>query len=155
MMSVCFKEKIKIAPDALNELIVSCNQDVRQVLHHLSMIKVRKSDTKYELDQAKKDSESSKKTSIKVGPFDVVRKVFSAYEHKEMSLFDKSDLFFQDYSFGPLFNQENYLNVEPKAAKYSRRETFLLLFLTSHLLGMIAKYWNSSVKQLQVFALAT
>ena len=30
MMSVCFKEKVKIAPDALGELIVGCNQDVRQ-----------------------------------------------------------------------------------------------------------------------------
>ena len=39
MMSVCFKEKIKIKPEALQELIVGCGQDVRQVLHHLSMIK--------------------------------------------------------------------------------------------------------------------
>jgi replication factor C subunit 1 len=31
MMSVCFKEKLKISPDALTELIVGCNQDVRQV----------------------------------------------------------------------------------------------------------------------------
>ncbi len=31
MLSVCFKEKVKIAPDALDELIIACNQDVRQV----------------------------------------------------------------------------------------------------------------------------
>ena len=41
MMSICFKEKIKIEPNALMELIVGCNQDVRQVLHHLSMIKAK------------------------------------------------------------------------------------------------------------------
>jgi hypothetical protein len=26
MMSICFKEKLKISPDALNELISGCNQ---------------------------------------------------------------------------------------------------------------------------------
>ena len=41
MMSVCFKEKVKIAPDALTDLIVGCNQDIRQVLHQLSMLKAR------------------------------------------------------------------------------------------------------------------
>ena len=30
MMSICFKEKVKIEPSALTELIVGCNQDVRQ-----------------------------------------------------------------------------------------------------------------------------
>lgn len=144
MMSVCFKEKIKIAPDALSELIVGCNQDVRQVLHHLSMMKGRRDqDGKMDAAQAKKEAAMAKKTSIKVvrvviestlkqfymsdndcaisdffqGPFDVVRKVFSATEQKGMSLIDKSDLFFQDYSMGPLFTQENYLSVVPKAAE--------------------------------------
>ena len=31
MMSVCFKEKVPIKADALNELIIGCGQDVRQV----------------------------------------------------------------------------------------------------------------------------
>lgn len=31
MMSVCFKEKIPIKPEALTELINGCGQDVRQV----------------------------------------------------------------------------------------------------------------------------
>lgn len=47
----------------------------------------------------------------------MVRKVFSAKEQEGMSLMDKSDLFFQDYSLGPLFTQENYLLQVPKAAK--------------------------------------
>ena len=33
-----------------------------------------------------------------------------------MSLMDKSDLFFHDYSIAPLFVQENYLHVKPVAA---------------------------------------
>ncbi len=69
MLSICFKEKIKIAPDALNELIVGCNQDVRQVLHHLSLLKGRSgegADAKMTLEQAKEEVEKAKKTSIKV-----------------------------------------------------------------------------------------
>lgn len=98
MMSICFKEKVKIEPGALTELIVGCNQDVRQVLHHLSMIKAKSDQgAKLGTEEAKKEAETSKKTSIKVGPWDVVRKVFSASEHKGMSLMDKSDLFFHDY----------------------------------------------------------
>jgi len=33
-----------------------------------------------------------------------------------MSLMDKSDLFFHDYSIAPLFVQENYIHVKPVAA---------------------------------------
>ena len=83
---------------ALMELIVGCNQDVRQVLHHLSMLKAKSEQgTKLGAEEAKKEADASKKTSIKIGPWDVVRKVFSASEHKGMSIMDKSDLFFHDY----------------------------------------------------------
>ena len=52
------------------------------------------------------------------GPFDVCREVFAGGEQKrKMSINDKADLFFQDYSFGPLFVQENYINVTPYKAK--------------------------------------
>lgn len=34
-----------------------------------------------------------------------------------MSLRDKEELFFQDYSLGPLFVQDLYLKVKPKKAK--------------------------------------
>ncbi len=34
-----------------------------------------------------------------------------------MSVIDKSDLFFNDYNLMPLFTQENYLLVEPHAAR--------------------------------------
>ena len=36
-MSVCFKEGIKIEPSALMEMIIASGQDVRQVLHNLSL----------------------------------------------------------------------------------------------------------------------
>ena len=124
MMSICFKEKIKIAPDALTQLIIGCNQDIRQVLHHLTMIKAGSSEGQEKMNenQAKIEANKAQKTSIKMGPWDVCRKVFTATEQKGMSLIDKSSLFFHDYSIGPLFNQENYLVVTPEAANFDKKK---------------------------------
>ena len=72
--------------------------------------------------KAKVEADRSQKTSIKMGPWDVCRKVFTASEHKTMSLIDKSDLFFHDYSLAPLFNQENYLAVTPEAANFDSKK---------------------------------
>uniref|UniRef100_A0A8B9VRD3 Replication factor C subunit 1 n=1 Tax=Anas zonorhyncha TaxID=75864 RepID=A0A8B9VRD3_9AVES len=72
------------------------------------------------LNRAKKD--------IKLGPFDVVRKVFAAGEEaSRMSLIDKSDLFFHDYSLAPLFVQENYVHVKPAAAGGDLKKHLMLL----------------------------
>lgn len=38
LMSIAFKESIKISPDVLEELIVSSNHDIRQCIHNLSML---------------------------------------------------------------------------------------------------------------------
>lgn len=51
------------------------------------------------------------------GPWDVCKKVFSEADHKTMSLYDKSDLFFHDYSIAPLFVQENYPKAVPHIAR--------------------------------------
>lgn len=112
MMSVLFKEKFKVPPNILNEIIAASNNDIRQTLNHLSLLSSKKDSTEeliFNSDATKKD--------LKLGPWDVVRKVFSADEHKTMSIHDKSDLFFFDYSMGPLFVQQNYLSVAPNVAK--------------------------------------
>ncbi|KAF6214098.1 hypothetical protein GE061_011829 [Apolygus lucorum] len=117
MMSICFKEGLKIKPDVLNNIITSTNQDIRLVLNHLSML------------AAKRDSEmvvTSKE--LKLGAWDVLRKVFTENEHRGMSIHDKLDLFFHDYSIAPLFVQENYLNVVPHAADAKSKKDKMKLF---------------------------
>jgi replication factor C subunit 1 len=48
----------------------------------------------------------------------VCRQVFSAGdETAKMTLNDKADLFFNDYNIAPLFVQENYVSVVPRAAQ--------------------------------------
>ena len=134
MMSVCFKEKIQIKPDALTELIIGCGQDVRQVLHHLSMVKAAGGGAdggKMEADQAKKEAEMNKKTSVKMGPWDVCKKVFNKEDHKTMLFSDKSDLYFYDYNLAGLFVQENYLQSKPAAAGGDKKKLMELVSKTA------------------------
>uniref|UniRef100_A0A182VVU8 Replication factor C subunit 1 n=1 Tax=Anopheles minimus TaxID=112268 RepID=A0A182VVU8_9DIPT len=117
MMSVCFKEQMKLSPGVLEEIIAGTGGDVRQTLNHLALYSAGKSSAaSLSVDAAKKQANSAKK-DIKIGPWDVIRKVFSAEDHKSMTLNDKADLFFHDYNIAPLFVQENYLKVQPKAPR--------------------------------------
>ncbi|KAM3939842.1 replication factor C subunit 1 isoform 2-T2 [Leptodactylus fuscus] len=125
MMSVAFKEGLKIPPPAMNEVILGANQDIRQVLHNLSMWCASSKALTY--DDAKSSANNAKK-DIKMGPFDVVRKVFvGGEETAHMTLIDKSDLFFHDYSMAPLFVQENYVHVKPAAAGGNLKKHLTLL----------------------------
>ncbi|XP_061763209.1 replication factor C subunit 1 isoform X4 [Nerophis ophidion] len=129
MMSLAFKEGLKIPPPALNEIILASNQDIRQVIHNLSMWSAKDKVMTY--DQCKSDAASARK-DMKMGPFDVCRKVFAAGEETaRMSLIDKSDLFFHDYSLAPLFVQENYLHVRPAAAGSDAKSHLVLLSKTA------------------------
>uniref|UniRef100_A0AAG5CZT0 Replication factor C subunit 1 n=1 Tax=Anopheles atroparvus TaxID=41427 RepID=A0AAG5CZT0_ANOAO len=117
MMSVCFKEGLKLSQGVLEEIIAGTGGDVRQTLNHLALYSAGKSmAASMSVDSAKKQADSSKK-DIKIGPWEVIRKVFSAEDHKSMTLNDKADLFFHDYNIAPLFVQENYLKVQPKAPR--------------------------------------
>ena len=132
MMSVCFKEGIKVKPEALDQIITGSNQDVRQILHHLSVWSANEKNL--DTDQMKKDAEKAKK-DFKLGPWDVCRKVFTESELKNMNIHDKSSLFFHDYSIAPLFVQENYPKVVPHIANGNRRKTLEQLAKTAHSLA--------------------
>ncbi|XP_015119781.1 replication factor C subunit 1 [Diachasma alloeum] len=112
MKSLCCKENIKISNEDLNRLIEATNQDIRQVINHLAML-IGDTDSIIKENQSDKSSKLNK--DLKLGPWEVVRKVFNAEDHKSMTIHDKSDLFFHDYNIAGLFVQENYLSVIPKA----------------------------------------
>ncbi|EDS26030.1 replication factor C large subunit [Culex quinquefasciatus] len=109
---------LKLAPGALEEIIAGTGGDVRQTLNHLALHSTGKTlgGTSLSAAQAKQEAQTARK-DVKMGPWDVIRKVFSAEDHRTMSIHDKSDLFFHDYSLAPLFVQENYLKVTPKVPK--------------------------------------
>ncbi|XP_053382559.1 replication factor C subunit 1-like [Mercenaria mercenaria] len=125
VMSIAFKEGLKIPPPAVNEIIIAANQDMRQVIHNLSLWTAADKAVTY--DQVKSDAQHAKK-DMKLGPFDVCRKVFvGGEETNRMTLNDKSDLFFHDYNIAPLFVQENYVHVIPYAARNGNTKHLSLL----------------------------
>jgi replication factor C subunit 1 len=112
-MTVCFKEKISIKPDLLEQIIVGCNYDIRQCLHNLSIWSsnnkslVSNKQSQLEIEKAMKD--------IRMNPFEACKLVFSPDnpDKKQRTMMDKMDYFFADYSLMPLLVHENYLKVYP------------------------------------------
>ncbi|KAL3195830.1 hypothetical protein MRX96_015717 [Rhipicephalus microplus] len=112
-------------PAVVQEIVMASNQDVRQALHNLSLWSSR---TKtMSVSQVKADAGKGTK-DIKMGPFDVVRKILSSTEGgQSMTLNEKAALFFHDYNMVPLFVQDNYLHVQPLEAKGDRQKHLRLV----------------------------
>ncbi|GIY35893.1 replication factor C subunit 1 [Caerostris darwini] len=124
MMSIAFKENIQVSPNVLQDVIVASNQDIRQVLHNMSMWSAKAKTLS--IEQTKSDIGKGTK-HIKMGPFDVLREVFAIANNPKATLIDKSDLFFHDYSIAPLFVQENYVHVIPTSAEGDKIKHLTLL----------------------------
>ena len=61
MMSVCFKEGLKIDPQVLREMIIASGQDVRQVMHDLSLWSA--TDKQMNTEEVQKAAMNAKKNS--------------------------------------------------------------------------------------------
>lgn len=115
LMSIACKEGLSISPAIVQEIVMASNQDVRQALHNLSLWSSRAKSMS--VAQVKADAGKGTK-DIKMGPFDVVRKILSSTEGgQSMTLNEKAALFFHDYNMVPLFVQDNYLHIQPLEAK--------------------------------------
>ncbi|KAH1024059.1 replication factor C subunit 1 [Dendroctonus ponderosae] len=134
MMSICFKEGLSIESEALSRLITGTGCDIRQTINHLAMWSA--TEKALTTEKVTKDSKNSQKDVV-FGAWDVIRKVFNKSENENMSLLDKSRLFFYDYSFGPMFVQENYLTVQPECtgSKGKKIETLIRRHLTADCLS--------------------
>ncbi|KAM7364266.1 germ line transcription factor 1 [Cochliomyia hominivorax] len=117
IMSICAKENIKLDSGKIDEIIAATNNDIRQSINHISLLSAGKELNLASDKESNKYGEKTAEKDLKMGPWEVVRKVFSAEEHKNMSFNDKCDLFFHDYSLAPLFVQQNYLIVSPSGPK--------------------------------------
>lgn len=150
MKSMCFKENIQISNEDLDRLIESTNQDIRQVINHLALfVGQTGSQEKNEKKHINKD--------LRLGPWDVVKKVFSIEEHKHMSISDKSSLFFHDYNIAPLFVQENYLMVIPQVPKYvfQQNNIFILFHIYIYIYHFFLLYAQSGLRNLESVVLHT
>jgi replication factor C subunit 1 len=104
MMSVLHREHVhQIKQDLLDEIIKSCNQDIRQTLHSLNLWAI--------------DGETNACAATMINkvvnnnPFELCRLSFSD-DLRTKSLSDKIEIFFSDYQLMPLLIQENYLQCQ-------------------------------------------
>ncbi|BHF80665.1 replication factor C subunit 1 [Sparganum proliferum] len=120
VLSLACRESVTIGQQVLEEIIASSNQDMRQVINSVQMWCTDGKAVDKEISMGAAGAQKN----LRLGPFETIRKVFSpdiggggARKTTPASFADSLDLFFQDYSLGPLFVQENYVNVRPLNAK--------------------------------------
>ena len=135
MMQVCFKEGIKgITRPAMLKIVEGCNNDIRQVLHSLELIKASQLrgemlETSKMYDNVKNLSEKVAKTSGLKNPFEDTRKIFSCskqeyFKNHVGDIKEKKELFFNDYMMMPAWVFENYLSANPPSARNDYKNPF-------------------------------
>ncbi|KZO95306.1 DNA replication factor C, large subunit [Calocera viscosa TUFC12733] len=113
IMSILFKEKMRIPANVVDQLVNGVQCDIRQVLNMLSTWKL--SQDNMDFDEAKHLASLNEKYST-MTPWGVLEKLFGPYTFSATSresLNDKIEYYFHDYSFVPLFVQENYVKTQP------------------------------------------
>ncbi|KAI0352482.1 DNA replication factor C, large subunit [Trametes cingulata] len=113
ILSIAFKEKMKIPANVIDQLVQSSQSDIRQVLNMLSTWKL--SSSTMDFDEGKALAKMNEKYSV-MTPFGVINKMLGPQMFSPTSretLGDKIELYFHDPSFVPLFMQENYLKTQP------------------------------------------
>jgi replication factor C subunit 1 len=108
MLDILEKERIRVEPTALDHIIDSSGNDVRQVLTMVEMW--ARSHSGLSLLDAKVGMKSScKDQAVMITSFDASSKLLNTQEIHALRHRQRMDLFFVDFDFIPLLVQENYL----------------------------------------------
>ena len=113
IMTICFREGLKIPSNVVNALIEGSRADIRQVINMLSTAKLCQNVVDF--DQSKRMLRSWEK-HIVLKPWDIVSKIIGGGMFAPSSvstLNDKIELYFNDHEFSSLMLQENYLGSKP------------------------------------------
>ena len=117
IMTILFREGMKLPPNVVNALIEGTHADIRQIVNMVSTAK---------LDDAALDYEGGKSMSkawekhIILKPWDITGKILGGGMFSQASkatLNDKVELYFNDHEFSYLMLQENYLGTQPILAQ--------------------------------------
>ncbi|GAA5926210.1 replication factor C subunit 1 [Sporobolomyces koalae] len=109
IMSIAFKEGLKIDGKVVDQLVQGSQSDIRQIVNMLATYKLGAKALDY--DQSKHLSKMNEKNTIQT-PWTLYSKIFGPQAGSAvsgMTLNDKLDVYFHDHAMMPLFVQENYL----------------------------------------------
>ena len=110
MLKIANDEGIEMSEAAMEALIETCNNDIRQIINQLQMRRLTKQS--FEFDDVK----SLAKKDVDMGPFTAMDKLTNR-DAGTLTVTERLNLVFQDSDIIPLFIQENYLHYRPFAAK--------------------------------------
>ena len=123
IMTIAFREGMKMPIPVVNALIEGSHADIRQVVNMISTAKLDQA--AMDFDQGKQMSKNWEKHVI-LKPWDITQKILGGgmfAASSKATLNEKVELYFNDHEFSPLMLQENYLGTNPMLAlNYSGKE---------------------------------
>jgi replication factor C subunit 1 len=123
IMTIAFREGLKMPAPVVNALIEGSHADIRQVVNMISTAKLDQD--AMDFDSGKQMSKSWEKHVI-LKPWDITQKILGGglfATSSKATLNEKIELYFNDHEFSPLMLQENYLGTSPmQALNYSGKE---------------------------------
>jgi replication factor C subunit 1 len=123
IMTIAFREHLKIPTPVVNALIEGSHADIRQVVNMISTAKLDQE--AMDFDKGKSMSKNWEKHVI-LKPWDITQKILGGgmfAASSKATLNEKIELYFNDHEFSPLMLQENYLGTNPiNALNYSGKE---------------------------------
>ena len=123
IMTIAYREGLKMPAPVINALIEGSHADIRQVVNMLSTAKL--DEEAMDFDKGKQMSKNWEKHVI-LKPWDITQKILGGgmfAQSSKATLNDKIELYFNDHEFSPLMLQENYLGTNPmKTLNYSGKE---------------------------------
>jgi replication factor C subunit 1 len=128
IMTICFREGLKIQVPVLNALVEGTHADIRQIINMISTAKL--DHQAMDFDGGQRMSKAWEKNVI-LKPWDIVSKILRPQMFAASStatLNDKIELYFNDHELSHLMLQESYLKTQPaRATNYSGKERSLKL----------------------------
>lgn len=130
IMTISFREGLKIPTNVIDALVEGSKADIRQVVNMVSTAKLDQEvqEQNMDFDRGKQMSKAWEKNVI-LRPWDIVSKILGGgmfAASSKSTLNDKSELYFNDHEFSYLMLQENYLGTNPtRASTYSGQEKAL------------------------------
>ncbi|ORE17800.1 DNA replication factor C, large subunit [Rhizopus microsporus] len=113
LMTIAFKEKLDINPNAIEELVSTTQNDIRQIINILSTYRLNNTSMGY--DDAKRIGKTNQKNTI-LNPFEIPGELLASGNWRQKTLNEKYEIYFHDYNLSPLMFYENYCKVKPQKA---------------------------------------